>query len=73
MSNTEYRADIKFFIWKRLSATEITKEFVDIVDDSAPSYYTVSKWVAEFNDPTRDFEDAPRSGRPSTALTNESI
>ena len=48
----KYRAVIKFFIWKELSTTEITKELVDVDDDSTPSYHTVAKWVAEFNYPT---------------------
>ena len=66
ISNTEYRAVIKFFIWKGLSATEITKELIDVYGHSALSCSTVAKWVAEFNDPTWSFEDAPRSGRPPT-------
>jgi histone-lysine N-methyltransferase SETMAR len=41
--------------------------------DSAPSYRTVAKWVAEFKDPERGFEDAPRSGRPATITTDENI
>ena len=52
MSNTEFRAVIKFFTRKGLSATEITEELADVYGDSAPSYRTVAKWVAEFNDPT---------------------
>ena len=73
MSNTEYRAVIKFFIQKGLIVTEITKHFADVYGDSVPSYCTVAKWRAQFNDSTRAFEDAPRSGRPTTALTDESI
>ena len=45
----------------------------DVYSDSVPSHRTVVKWVAEFKDPTRTFEDAPRSGRPPAALTDESI
>ena len=59
MSNTEYRTVIKFFIWKGLSATEITKELADIDGDSAPSYRTVVKWITEFKDSLCPFEDAP--------------
>ena len=55
-------------------ATEINKEFVDVYSHSAPSYCTVVKWVSEFNDPTRAFEDAARrSGRPTTVLTEKSV
>ena len=73
MSNTDYRAIIKFFTLKRLSATKITKELADVYGDSALSYCTVTKRVAELIDPTKAFEDAPRSARPPTALTDESI
>ena len=73
MSNTEYRAVIKFFAQKGLRATKITKELAVVYRRSAPSYGAVAKSVVEFNDPTQTFEDAPRSGRPSTTLTEESI
>lgn len=71
MSNVEYRAVIKFFTRKGLNATEITKELEDVYSDSAPAYRTVAKWVAEFKDPTRGFEDAPHTGRPPTTTTVE--
>ena len=45
----------------------------NVYRDSAPSYGTVAKWVAEFKDPERGFEDAPRSGRPSSTFTDENI
>jgi histone-lysine N-methyltransferase SETMAR len=73
MSNIEYRAVIKFFSRKGLNATEISKELDDVYQDAAPSYRTVAKWVAEFKDPERGFEDAPRTGRPPTTLTDENI
>ena len=34
---------------------------------------TVAKWMAEFKDPERAFEDAPRRGRPSAITTDENI
>ena len=51
MSNIEYRVVIVFFIWKGLSAIEITKELADVYGHSDLSCRTVAKWVAEFNDP----------------------
>ena len=73
MSNIEHRAVIKFFIQKGLSATEISKELDNVYKDSAPSYRTVAKWMAEFKNLERGFEDAPRTGRPSTITTDENI
>ena len=73
MSNTKYRAVVKLFTRKRLSATEITGELADIYGGSALSCCTVAKRIAKFKDPIRGFEDALRSGRPTTALIDESI
>ena len=73
MSSIEYRAVIKFFTRKGLSTTKISKELDNIYQDSAPFYRTVAKWVTEFKDPERAFEDAPRMGRPSIITANENI
>ncbi len=74
MSNIKYWTIIKFFTLKGLIGTEITEELKEVYNESAPAYHTVAKWVAEFkDDPTRDFEDAPGSDRPSTTITDENI
>ena len=73
MLNVEHRAVIKFFIRKGLNTTEISKELHNVYKDSALSYRTVDNWVAEFKDPERGFEDAPRMGRPSTITADENI
>ena len=56
-----------------MNAIEISKEMDNVYKDSAPSYRTVAKWVAEFKDPEDGFEDAPRTGRPSTIATDQNI
>ena len=68
-----YRAVIKFFTRKRLSVTEIIKELADVYGHFASSYCSVAKWRAEFKDPTRTLEGAPRSEQSPTTMTNESI
>ena len=73
MSNIEHRAVIKFFTWKGLNTTKISKELENVYKDSAPSYRTVAKWVAEFKNPERAFEDALRMDHPSTITANENI
>ena len=73
MLNIEYRAVIKFFTGKGLNAFEISKELDNVYKDSAPSYCTVAKWVAEFKGPARAFEDALRMSRPSIITANENI
>ena len=73
MLNIEHRSVIKFFIRKGLNTTKISKELENVYKDSASSYRTVANWLAEFNNPERAFEDAPRMGGPSTITTQENI
>ena len=72
-SNIEHQTIIKFFTWKGLNATEISKELVNIYKDSAPLYRTVAKWTADFKNPECGFEDASRMDCPSTITANENI
>ena len=73
MLNIEHRIVIKFSTWKGLNTTKISKELDNAYKDSAPSYRTVAKWMAEFKDPERAFEDAPRMDHPSTITADENI
>ena len=73
MSNIEHRAVIKCFTRKGLNAIVISKELDNVYKDSALSYRTVARWVAEFEDPERGFGDAPRMDHPSTITANENI
>ena len=71
MLNIEHRTVIKFSTWKGLNTTKISKELDNVYKDSAPSYRTVAKWVADFMDPERGFEDAPRMDHSSTITADE--
>ena len=73
MSNIEHRPVKKFFTRKGLNAIEIRKELDNVYKDSAPSYRNVANWMAEFKDPERSFENAPRMERPSTITADEKI
>ena len=73
MSNIEHRTVIKFFTRKGLNAIELSKELQNVYKNSAPSYRTVAKWVAEFKDPECAFEDASRMSRPSIITADENI
>ena len=44
-----------------------------VYKDDAPSYRTVIKWVAEFIEPKRGFEDSPRTSHSSTITTDQNI
>ena len=71
-SNVKHRAVIKFFTLKGPNATEINKELDNIYRDSAPWYGTIVKWMAEFMESERGFEDALWGGCPSTTTADES-
>ena len=73
MLNIEHRTVIKFSTWKGLNSSKISKEMDNVYKDSAPSYRTVAKWVTEFKDPERVFEDTHRMDHPSTITANENI
>ena len=73
ISNTGYGTVIRFYTWEGLSATQIIKKLANVQGYSAPPHRSVAKWVAKLKDTTRDFEDAPRSGRRATAMMDESI
>ena len=73
MENIEHRAVIKFFVKKGLKPMEIHNEMVNVLGDDAPSKTTVCKWAAEFQRGRSSLEDDPRSGRPKSATTEETI
>ena len=73
MSNIEHRVIIRFFTRKGLNTTELSKELENVYKDSALSHRTVAKWVAEFKDPERVFEDAPRMDCPLAITADENI
>ena len=68
----EHRAVIKFFTWKGLNAIKISKGLDNVYKDPAPSYRTVAKWIAEFMNPERGFEDTHQIDR-SLIITDENI
>ena len=60
-----------FFTRKGLNATEISKHLNSVYKDDAPSYCTIAKWVTEFKELERTFEDSPRTNHPSTLATDK--
>lgn len=73
MDKIGHRSVIKYFHIKGLSAKEIFEDMVNTLGESAPSYSMVKKWTAEFKRGRDSLEDEPRSGRPPTASTSETI
>ena len=73
MSNIDHRAVGNFFTRKGLNTTEISTELNNVYKDFAPLYRTVAKWMAQFKNPKRGFEDALRMSRPSTITIDKNI
>ncbi|KYN22438.1 hypothetical protein ALC57_05156 [Trachymyrmex cornetzi] len=73
MEKIEYRAIIKFLYLKGNTSTQIKAELDAVYEDSAPSFATVKRWVAEFKRGRISLADDERSGRPTTATTTDNI
>lgn len=71
-STEEVRTIIKFGQLQGKTAPAIQAELVRALGEGAPSLATVKRWAARFRDGNSNVEDAPRTGRPTTA-TDESV
>ncbi|XP_067120941.1 protein GVQW3-like [Centruroides vittatus] len=73
MEKTETRAVIKYLTKKGLTPSQIKADMDEVLGESALSCTTVKKWTSLFKSGRESVEDDPRSGRPSTAVTEENI
>jgi histone-lysine N-methyltransferase SETMAR len=73
MDKTEYRAVIKSFVKEGLTTNEIHVKFINVYEDSYPSFSTIKKWAAEFKRGRASLENDPREGRPKSATPPEII
>jgi histone-lysine N-methyltransferase SETMAR len=63
-----------WFLWKNgKTGSEIVEEMVKVYGTHAPSKATVYNWLHHFKDGKENFEDEPRSGCPSTVITDANI
>ena len=53
--------------------TSIHADFTSVLGDQAPSYSTVTRWVARFKEGREHFLDNKRVGRPRIAITQANI
>ena len=72
-SNMETRDVIKFCFLQGKTPKEIDAILTETLEEHAPSYATVKKWVAKFKRGDFSTCDAPRPGRPKTVTTPEII
>lgn len=73
MEKLEYRAVIKYFVLKGLTATEINNELKSTLKESAPSFATIKRWVLEFKRDRSSIFDKSYPGAPKTASNAEII
>ena len=67
-NNIKQKAVIKFLLKEGIAAREISDRLRNVYGESALSYPTVRRWVAEFKGGRSDIIDKPRSGRPPSAV-----
>jgi len=73
MEKIEHRAVIKFLTKEGKGAKEIHDRMVAVYSEAAPSYSTVTRWNKEFRHGRESLDDDPRSGRPSTATSDDVV
>ena len=57
----------------KLSVEQSYENLLEAFQDQTPSKRTVERWFLEFTRDRTSLQDEPRSGRPSTAITPETI
>ena len=73
MDKIWHRDLIRYLQKKVITTREIHVDVVSTLGDDAPALSTVKKWAEELKRGRESLEDDPRSGRPSTATTQENI
>lgn len=73
-SKEEVRTIIKFSVLLGKSASAIHAELAQVLgEESAPGLSTVKRWAVKFREGEAEVSDAPRSGRPRTATTDDNV
>ncbi len=73
MDKLEYRSVIKFLTLEGEMPKNIPERMTRVYGDMCPSCTTVKNWARDVRCGREQVEDEPRSGRPSTAVTDENI
>lgn len=69
----EFRVFIKFCSLLGEQATDIHAKLVRVAGDQSPSLRTTQEWSRRFKEGRASCEDDPRKGRPTEAVTSDSI
>nr|XP_031826514.1 uncharacterized protein LOC116424357 [Nomia melanderi] len=73
MEKLEHRAVIKFLTIEGLTPNQIKERIDNVHGDSAPSYSMIKNWSKLFRCGRGSIEDDPRSSRPVSEVTLESV
>ncbi len=68
-NSCKQKAVIEFLMKEGIAAREISDRLKNVYGESALSYLSVRRWMADFKGGRSDIIDKPRSGRPSSAVT----
>ena len=72
-ANVEQRVNIKFLTKLGKSATETYNLLTEVYGDQCLSRTQVFEWFKKFMEGREDVGNDPKSGRPSTAKTQENV
>lgn len=73
-SREEVRTVIKFSVLLGKAATATHAKLAQVLgEESAPGLSTVKRWAVKFREGEAEVSDAPRSGRPRTATTDDNV
>ena len=69
----EQRVITKFYVELRKSLSEIKADLEKVYGDSALKNSCICKWIGQFREGRNTVKDDPKSGRPSTSVTDKII
>lgn len=73
LSRENFRAIIFYNFRRQLSQQECLAELVSVFGNEAPHQSTISRWYGEFKRGRISLSDDPRTGPPTTAVTQENV
>ncbi|KAI6646177.1 hypothetical protein LOD99_9384 [Oopsacas minuta] len=73
LERRDFRAMMFYDFMRKISVEQSHDNLVEAFQDQAPSRRTVERWYLDFRRERTSLQDEARSGRPSTAVTPETI
>lgn len=73
MDDIEKRAIIKFLTREKITPKNIHDRMIRVFGECSVSYAAVKKWASLFKSGRESLEDDPRSGRPKSVTTPETV